>query len=69
MAYALHFSCFNDGTLLDIFELGCCIPQHQTALVFAAAFVVVWLGASLVTVNAQLLGGNISFFQSVCVLG
>eukprot|EP01084_Bolivina_argentea_P259774 438465_1 len=44
-------------------------PKDQTAIVFAAAFVVVWLGASLVTVNAQLLGGNICFFQSVCVLG
>ena len=27
------------------------------------------VGAAVVTVNAQLLGGNLSFFQSVCVLG
>ncbi|CAM9712994.1 unnamed protein product [Ascophyllum nodosum] len=44
-------------------------PTDQGSLVFAAVFVVVWCGAALVTLNAQLLGGTISFFQSVCVLG
>mmetsp|Transcript_11713 Transcript_11713/g.38543 ORF Transcript_11713/g.38543 Transcript_11713/m.38543 type:complete len:193 (+) Transcript_11713:29-607(+) len=43
--------------------------DKQRALVFAAVFVVVWAGAAIVTLNAQLLGGTISFFQSVCVLG
>jgi len=32
-------------------------------------FVIVWIGAAIVTINALLLGGKISFFQSVCVLG
>ena len=41
----------------------------QASLVFASVFVIVWAGAAVVTVNAQLLGGSISFFQSVCVLG
>ncbi|RUS82169.1 hypothetical protein EGW08_010051 [Elysia chlorotica] len=36
---------------------------------FAEVFVIYWLGASVVTLNIKLLGGNISFFQSVCVLG
>ncbi|CAK8683636.1 protein YIPF6-like [Clavelina lepadiformis] len=36
---------------------------------FAQVFVVVWVGAGIVTLNSQLLGGHISFFQSVCVLG
>jgi len=36
---------------------------------FAEVFVVVWLGAMVVTLNTKLLGGSISFFQSVCVLG
>eukprot|EP01113_Clastostelium_recurvatum_P010231 TRINITY_DN1503_c0_g1_i2.p1 TRINITY_DN1503_c0_g1~~TRINITY_DN1503_c0_g1_i2.p1 ORF type:complete len:199 (+),score=35.45 TRINITY_DN1503_c0_g1_i2:62-658(+) len=44
-------------------------PEEQSALVFAIVFVVVWVGAAIVTINAQLLGGTISFFQSVCVLG
>jgi len=36
---------------------------------FAEVFVIIWLGASVVTLNSKLLGGTISFFQSVCVLG
>jgi len=44
-------------------------PGDSASLVFATVFVIVWLGAAVVTVNAQLLGGIISFFQSVCILG
>lgn len=44
-------------------------PRGQEHLVFASVFVVVWLGSGIVTLNAQLLGGTISFFQSLCVLG
>jgi hypothetical protein len=44
-------------------------PARQSSQVFAAVFCVVWVGGTVVTVNAQLLGGTISFFQSVCVLG
>jgi hypothetical protein len=44
-------------------------PVGQASLVFAAVFCAVWLGSAVVTINAQLLGGTISFFQSVCVLG
>ena len=43
--------------------------DDQKALVFAAVFVIVWCGAAVVTLNAALLGGKISFLQSVCVLG
>ncbi|KAM9950800.1 hypothetical protein ACTFIT_012077 [Dictyostelium discoideum] len=43
--------------------------EEQKALEFTIVFVVVWCGAAIVTVNGQLLGGNISFFQSVCILG
>jgi hypothetical protein len=44
-------------------------PSSQSALIFAAVFVIVWVGAGVITLNAALLGGNISFLQSVCVLG
>lgn len=44
-------------------------PPDQAALVFAAVFCAVWLGGTVVTINAQLLGGTISFFQCLCVLG
>ena len=36
---------------------------------FAEVFMIVWLGSMVVTLNTKLLGGHISFFQSVCVLG
>ncbi|KAJ8950995.1 hypothetical protein NQ318_006379 [Aromia moschata] len=36
---------------------------------FAEVFVIVWVGSMIVTLNSKLLGGNISFLQSVCVLG
>lgn len=36
---------------------------------FTEVFVIVWCGSAVVTLNSKLLGGNISFFQSVCVLG
>jgi hypothetical protein len=50
--------------------------QHESAdkiddsgLQFAEIFFIVWFGAIVVTLNSKLLGGNISVFQSVCVLG
>jgi len=42
---------------------------HEGGPEFAEVFVIVWLGAMVVTLNTKLLGGSISFFQSVCVLG
>lgn len=44
-------------------------PTNEADLVFASVFCLVWLGSVVVTINAQLLGGTISFFQSICVLG
>lgn len=42
---------------------------HQAALIFTTVFVIIWAGAGVITLNALLLGGNISFLRSVCVLG
>ncbi|KAI8976745.1 Yip1 domain-containing protein [Pilobolus umbonatus] len=44
-------------------------PETQSVAIFTGVFVIVWLGAAIVTLNAKLLGGTISFFQSVCVIG
>ncbi|KAI8329059.1 Yip1 domain-containing protein [Chlamydoabsidia padenii] len=44
-------------------------PADQSVSIFTGVFVIVWLGAAVVTVNAKLLGGAVSFFQSVCVIG
>ncbi|KAJ3186608.1 Yip1 member 6 [Gaertneriomyces sp. JEL0708] len=44
-------------------------PAGQSPIVFTTVFVIVWCGAAVVTLNSKLLGGKVSFFQSVCVLG
>jgi len=36
---------------------------------FAEFFALIWIGSIVVTMNIKLLGGNISFFQSACVIG
>jgi hypothetical protein len=43
--------------------------SDDSGLVFGAVFIVTWCGAAVVTMNAKLLGGSVSFFQSICVLG
>lgn len=41
----------------------------RTSGIFAAAFIIPWLGALLVVLNSMLLGGTMSFFQAVCLVG
>jgi hypothetical protein len=36
---------------------------------FGIVFLLMWGGSFIVTINTKLLGGHISFFQCVCVLG
>lgn len=43
--------------------------QEQASYAFADVFVTIWVGSAVVTFNAQLLHGRVSFFQTVCVLG
>jgi hypothetical protein len=38
-------------------------------LLFEIVFIIVWLGGAVISINGQLLGGTISFFQSICLLG
>jgi hypothetical protein len=44
-------------------------PEEFGGYVFALVFVLVCLGSGIVTVNAILLRGKLSVFQSLCVLG
>ena len=44
-------------------------PENSEVTVFSAVFVIVALGSIFVTLNAKVLGGQCSVFQSVCVLG
>ena len=51
------------------------LPSEESgSIAFGLVFTIVWVGASVVTLNAQLLGSTMyppprSFFQSVCALG
>ncbi|KAL2153092.1 hypothetical protein VTH82DRAFT_4247 [Thermothelomyces myriococcoides] len=42
---------------------------EQREVVFSGVFAIVWIGMAVVTVQIKLLGGNISFAQSICVIG
>ena len=42
-------------------------PDGQTSLMFASVFVIVWCGAGIVTVNAQLLGGTL-YVAIACIV-
>ena len=37
----------------------------DTDVIFGSIFVLIWIGGFVVTLNARLLGGNVSFFQSI----
>ncbi|KND86859.1 Protein YIP4, partial [Tolypocladium ophioglossoides CBS 100239] len=41
----------------------------QKDAVFSGVFAMIWLGEAVVTLQIKLLGGNISFAQSVCIIG
>ncbi|KAI4128231.1 MAG: hypothetical protein LQ347_004262 [Umbilicaria vellea] len=55
--------------LLLSFLLSMTKSGHQKSLVFSGVFALVWVGEAVVTMQIKLLGGNISFFQSVCIIG
>jgi len=44
-------------------------PSEQSLGVFTSVIVICSLGALAVTIQAKLLGGRVSFFQGLCVLG
>ncbi|KAI2618803.1 Yip1-domain-containing protein [Hypoxylon sp. NC1633] len=43
--------------------------DDQRDIVFSGVFAIVWIGEAVVTLQIKLLGGNISFAQSVCIIG
>merc|ERR1712190_566529 len=62
------------GPLLLCWSLGLILALQapspdQASYAFADVFVIVWVGSAVVTLNALLLEGKVSFFQTVCVLG
>jgi hypothetical protein len=43
--------------------------QESLEQVFSTVFVLIWVGAVVVTANARLLGTRLSYFSAVCTLG
>mmetsp|Transcript_4039 Transcript_4039/g.6053 ORF Transcript_4039/g.6053 Transcript_4039/m.6053 type:complete len:189 (+) Transcript_4039:56-622(+) len=44
-------------------------PDDQGSIIFTGTFAIIWLGAGFITINAKLLGGKCSFWQSLSVVG
>jgi len=63
LVICLVLACFMQGTDSSSSSSSSEYPE------FADIFVIFWIGAVLNTVNSKLLGGRLSFFQCVCVLG
>ncbi|KAF9510235.1 hypothetical protein BS47DRAFT_1373362 [Hydnum rufescens UP504] len=58
------------GPLILCLALGITLSVNvRDNLVFTGVVVIVSLGSLTVTLNTKLLGGRVSFFQSLCVLG
>ncbi|CAF4976499.1 unnamed protein product, partial [Rotaria sp. Silwood1] len=61
------------GPLILVTTLAILLQSNSTktssGIHFAEVFTLMLIGSIIVTINSQLLGGKISFFQSVCVLG
>ncbi|GAP85917.2 putative Yip1 domain-containing protein [Rosellinia necatrix] len=49
--------------------LSICGQPKQKDVIFSGVFAIVWIGEAIVTLQIKLLGGNISFMQSVCIIG
>lgn len=67
---ATHFllaALFVTQTLFSVLNLG--MESQDKGKSFGVLFLIMWGGAFVVTINTKLLGGHISFFQCVCVLG
>jgi len=43
--------------------------DDQRAAVFSGVFAMVWVGSAVVTLQIKLLGGSVSFFQSIGIIG
>merc|ERR1711920_54492 len=57
------------GPLLLCMVVGAILHEGEGGPHFTQFFILFWVGSAVITLNTKLLGGSISFFQSVCVLG
>ncbi|KAE9971888.1 hypothetical protein EG328_005316 [Venturia inaequalis] len=56
-------------SLLLSFLLSRGAMEDQKSAVFSGVFAMVWVGSAVVTLQIKLLGGSISFFQSIGIIG
>lgn len=66
-SHFLSSSFFVTSSLFSVLNLG--MESQDKGKSFGVLFLIMWGGAFVVTINTKLLGGHISFFQCVCVLG
>ena len=55
--------CLLLGTIL------CFTTKKNSGLVFSMIFIIMWIGAIIVTMNSSLLGGKLTLMQCICLLG
>ena len=55
--------CLLLGTIL------CFTTKKNSGLVFSMIFVIMWIGAIIITMNSSLLGGKLTLMQCICLLG
>ena len=55
--------CLLLGTIL------CFKTKKNSGLVFSMIFIVMWIGAIVITMNSSLLGGKLTLMQCICLLG
>ena len=78
----LSHACNVSGFLTNIIHrvLSSATNADDKTLLFEIVFIIVWVGAGVISINGKLLGGKMynifllihlysSFFQSVCLLG
>ena len=55
--------CLILGTIL------CFTSKKNSGLVFSMIFIIMWIGAMIITMNSSLLGGKLTLMQCICLLG
>ena len=55
--------CLLLGTIL------CFTSKKNSGLVFSMIFIIMWIGAMIITMNSSLLGGKLTLMQCICLLG
>ena len=55
--------CLLLGTIL------CFTTKKNSGLVFSMIFIIMWIGAIIITMNSSLLGGKLTLMQCICLLG